>query len=120
MISIEEMKKRSSNFVKNREWDRYHTPKNLSMALTIEATELMEIFQWVDNDTSKDLLKNRETLQSVKDELGDIMHCLIRLSDVMEIDLIQAYFDKMKKNEEKYPIHLSKGKTEKYTKLKQD
>ena len=92
----------------------FHDPKNLSMALSAEIGELLDIFQWLTSEKSKNLSAN--DLQLVKEELGDIMIYLIRLCDKLGIDLEQAVIDKMKINEEKYPIELSKGNSTKYNK----
>ena len=101
-------------FANNRDWDQFHDPKNLSMALSAEIGELLDIFQWLTSEKSKNLSAN--DLQLAKEELGDIMIYLIRLCDKLGIDLEQAVIDKMKINEEKYPIELSKGNSTKYNK----
>ena len=101
-------------FANKRDWDQFHDPKNLAMALSAEIGELLDIFQWLTSDQSKNLSDKDLTL--AKQELGDIMIYLIRLSDKLGIDIEQAVIDKMKINEEKYPIELSKGNSTKYNK----
>ncbi|MGE3533418.1 MAG: nucleotide pyrophosphohydrolase [Parachlamydiales bacterium] len=116
-INLEEMKEYSQKFVNDREWNKYHTPKNIAMGITIEASELMEIFQWLTEKESFEIKNDPKRLEKVKDEMGDVFHLLVRLSTLLNIDLIEAFWDKIRKNETKYPIELAKGRTEKYTEL---
>lgn len=116
-LDLNKIQEYSQKFVEAREWDQYHTPKNLATGLAIEAAELMEIFQWLTDKQSFKFLEDPEKLEQISDELADVFHYLIRISTVLKIDLNQAFWNKMKKNEEKYPVALSKGKTEKYTEL---
>jgi len=115
--SLEAIKDYSKKFVEKREWTKFHTPKNIAMGISIEASELLEIFQWLTEDQSFAIKNEPKKIQQVKDEVGDIFHLLIRISTLLEFDLIQSFWEKMKKNEEKYPLHLAKGKTKKYTEL---
>ena len=116
-LDINKIQEYSQKFVEDRDWDQYHTPKNISMGLAIEAAELMEIFQWLTDKQSFDVQSDPEKLEKVSDELADIFHYLVRISTVLKIDLNQAFWNKMKKIEEKYPVALAKGKTEKYSEL---
>ena len=109
------MKDYSKKFVKEREWDQFHTPKNIAMGLSIEASELMEIFLWLTEKQSFEVKENPEKLEKISYEIGDILHYIIRLSTLLEIDLNQAFWSKIKKTEAKYPTALAKGKTEKFT-----
>ncbi len=101
-------------FAKERDWEQFHTPKNLSMALTAEAGELLEIFQWLKPDESDALKKSKDKKLMVSEELADIAYYVIRIADMMEIDLEDAIWAKMRKNAEKYPVELSKGNAKKY------
>lgn len=105
-------------FVNERRWKKFHTPKNLSMALAGEAAELMEIFQWLTSSQSKSVMKDPKKAQAVAHELADVFFYLLRLSDVLEVDLERAFWEKMRHNAEKYPVHLSRGNATKYTELK--
>lgn len=116
-ISFEAMKEYSRKFVEDREWTNFHTPKNIAIGISVEAAELLEIFQWLTENQSFAIKNDLRQLQKVKDEIGDILHLLIRISTLLDIDLGQSFLEKMKKNEEKYPIHLSKGKANKYSEL---
>jgi NTP pyrophosphatase (non-canonical NTP hydrolase) len=101
-------------FVAEREWQTFHTPKNLSMALTIEAAELMEIFQWLSPAEARRIMKDRVKAREVTEELADIFYYLLRLADTLAVDLEQAFWSKMAKNRTKYPAHLARGNAKKY------
>lgn len=94
-------------FTADRDWDQYHSPENLAKSISIEAGELLECFQW-----SSDYKK-----EEVIDELADIVNYCILLSDKLNVDLEEIVLNKLKKNEEKYPVEKSKGKSDKYSKL---
>lgn len=115
-MDLETLKKKIENFAKERDWDQFHSPKNLSMALIGEAAELIEEFQWLTEDQSHNL--EEEKLQKVKDELGDIFIYLLRISGVLKIDLLEAGYEKFKKNEQKYPIGKCRGSSKKYNEYK--
>ena len=99
-------------FAKERDWDQYHSPKNLSMALIGEAAELIEEFQWLTEEQSHNL--EPEKLSKVKDELGDIFIYLLRISGVLGVDILEAANEKFKKNEQKYPADKCRGSSKKY------
>ena len=111
--SIESLRDCLRVFAKERDWDQYHTPKNLSMALIAEAAELVEHFQWVNGEQSH-ILEDK-TRQSVEEELADILIYLVRIADKLEIDLYEAVERKIKINEKKYPADKVRGSAKKYT-----
>ena len=111
--SLESLRDRLREFAKERDWDQYHTPKNLSMALIAEAAELVEHFQWVEGDQSH-LLEDK-TRQSVEEELADILIYLVRISDKLGVNLLDAAERKIAINEMKYPAELVRGSAKKYT-----
>jgi NTP pyrophosphatase (non-canonical NTP hydrolase) len=113
ITTLESLRDRLREFAQEREWDQYHTPKNLSMALVAEAAELIEHFQWVDGDTSH-LLEDK-TRQSVEEELADILIYLVRISDKLNVDLYEAVERKIAINAQKYPAELVRGSAKKYT-----
>ena len=114
-MDIEKIKEFQREFAKARDWEQFHTPKNLSMALSVEASELMEIFQWLTAEQSCSLdEKNKE---KASEELADITYYILRIADLMNIDLEDAIWKKMKKNAEKYPVGKAKGNAKKYTEL---
>jgi NTP pyrophosphatase (non-canonical NTP hydrolase) len=104
-------------FVQDRDWDKFHSPKNLAMALSVEASELVEIFQWQEKDDYKLEKFEKKTLENTKKEVADIFYYLIRICDKMNIDLEEAFFEKMEQNKNKYPSEIFKGKSTKYNQL---
>jgi NTP pyrophosphatase (non-canonical NTP hydrolase) len=102
-------------FSQDRDWEQFHSPKNLSMALSVEASELLEIFQWLTEDQSYNL--NDSKKQHAKEEVADIAIYLLRICMKLDINLEEAIIEKMKKNEEKYPVEKAKGSAKKYTEL---
>ena len=112
---LESIKLRLREFAKERDWDQFHSPKNFSMALIVECAELVEHFQWLTDEQSKNL--NEETRDEVSLEMADIMIYLIRLSDKLDVDLIETVNRKMELNAIKYPVEKSKGLATKYNKL---
>lgn len=111
--SLDSLRDRLRTFAVAREWDQYHTPKNLSMALIAEVAELIEHFQWVDGDQSH--LLEEKTRQSVEEELADILIYLVRISDKLNVDLYAAVERKIGINEKKYPADKVRGSAKKYT-----
>ena len=102
-------------FVKEREWERFHSPKNLAMALAGEAGELVEIFQWLTEEESFRVLDDPKKAQQLRHELSDLLWYVTRLSDVLGVDLEAALWEKLSLNEKKYPVDRSKGNATKYT-----
>jgi NTP pyrophosphatase (non-canonical NTP hydrolase) len=115
MDEIKKLQEILAEFAQEREWDQFHSPKNLSMALSIEASELMELFLWKTEEESFQLKSEAEG--PLKEELADVFLYLLRLSSLLDIDLIQASLEKIKINREKYPISLSKGNNKKHSQL---
>ena len=99
-------------FAAARDWEQFHTPKNLAMALAGEAGELLEIFQWLTAEESERVDRHR-----AGEELADVMIYAIRMADVLDIDLAAAIWAKLEKNAERYPVGKAKGNATKYTKL---
>ncbi|MDD4930288.1 MAG: nucleotide pyrophosphohydrolase [Gallionella sp.] len=99
-------------FAQAREWDQFHSPKNLSMALMVETAELMEHFQWMTEAQSSDLAAVQK--DAVADELADVLLYLVRLSDKLEVDLCAAALQKIDKNAVKYPADQVRGSAKKY------
>jgi len=112
---LEAIKQELREFAKERDWDQFHSPKNFSMALIVECAELVEHFQWLTDEQSKNL--SAETLDEVSLEMADIMIYLIRLADKLDVDLLPTVERKMKLNAIKYPVEKSKGIADKYNKL---
>ena len=112
---LERLKVRLREFAEERDWDQFHSPKNFAMALIVECAELVEHFQWLTDEQSKNLVK--ETREEVSLEMADVMIYLIRLADKLDIDLVQVVDRKIELNALKYPVDQSKGVATKYDKL---
>lgn len=97
-------------FVDQRDWQKFHTPKNLSMALAIEAAELMEHFQWLTPDQSRQVADDPEKLAQVGEELADVLCYALALANELQIDVTTAMHDKMIKNRRKYPVEQYRGR----------
>ncbi|MBA0263941.1 nucleotide pyrophosphohydrolase [Stenotrophomonas maltophilia] len=106
-------------FAEARDWAQFHSPKNLVMALSGEVGELNEIFQWMTEADSFKAASSEATANAVRDEIADVALYLIRLSDVLGIDLNEAVSSKLTTNAAKYPVDLSRGVSTKYNKLSQ-
>jgi len=111
--SLENLKTRLRKFAKERDWDQFHSPKNLSMALIAEAAELIEHFQWLTQEQSSNLPADK--VEPVEQELADILLYLVRISDKLGIDLIEAANKKVEVNKQKYPVSEVKGSAKKYS-----
>ena len=116
-LNIGAILKLQREFVAARKWERFHTPKNLSMALAGEAAELMEIFQWLTDAESRKVMKDPVKAGAVSHELADVFYYLLRLADILQVDLEQAFLEKMQHNQVKYPVKLAKGNARKYHEL---
>ena len=109
---ITKIQNQLQKFASERDWEQFHTPKNLSMALSVEASELVEIFQWLSPEESSH--PDQKQTQSIQSEVADIAMYLIRICQILEIDLESAIQEKIIQNENKYPVELSKGNARKY------
>jgi len=105
--NLEQLRQRVAEFAKVRDWEQFHSPKNLAMALIGEAAEIIEYFQWLSEEQSYQL--SAEKKQAVSHELADVLIYLIRLADKLDIDLMAAAQTKIELNETRYPIELVKG-----------
>ena len=112
MSKLDKIKLRLRNFARDRDWDQFHSPKNLAMALIVEAAELLEHFQWLTEEQSQQLPADK--LAEVEQEIADIQIYLIRLADKLGVDLEKAVNAKIKLNEKKYPADKVRGKSAKY------
>jgi dCTP diphosphatase len=108
MDSLIELKEEIEKFVKDRDWDQFHSPANIAKSISIEAGELLECFQWDENHYDK---------EAVQEELADVMNYCIQMGIALDIDLKECIEKKMEKNALKYPVNKCKGKATKYDKL---
>ena len=107
--SIKELKSLVESFVDEREWRQFHNPKNISMSISIEAAELMELFQWLSLEEAKEVMRTGEVRDNAIDEIADVMIYVIAFCNRNNIDISDAIKQKMKKNMEKYPAETYKG-----------
>lgn len=111
---LDELRKKIDQFSEVRDWGKYHTPKNLSMAMSVEVSELMEHFQWQEGPEGIDGLSDAKK-EAVAHEVADVFIYLMRFCSVTGIDPLKAAEEKLKINEAKYPANVVKGKSDKYT-----
>lgn len=112
-MDLEALKQRLREFAQARDWEQFHSPKNLSTALIVEAAELVEHFQWLTQEQSRNLPP--ETSAQVEEELADVLLYLVRLSDLLGVDLEAAAWRKIERNEQKYPAERVRSSAKKYT-----
>ena len=108
-MDVKEIQAKLAKFAEERDWEQFHSPKNLSMALAGEAGELLEIFQWLTEEQSRRDSLTTEQLNSVSEELADIMIYVLRLGDRLNIDLEAAISDKVERNAARYTVEAAKG-----------
>jgi dCTP diphosphatase len=111
--TIAQLKQMLTEFVTERDWQQFHSPKNLAMSISIEAAELMEHFQWIDIEDSRKLADDLEKREQVGEEMCDVLAYLVSLANEMKIDLASAFTAKMKKNRLKYPAAQFQGRYKK-------
>jgi dCTP diphosphatase len=112
MRNLEELRERVRAFVAERDWERFHSPKNLAMALSVEASELVELFQWLTEEESGAL--DPERRRRVAEEMADVLWFLVRLADRLDVDLLAAAESKLTANAVKYPADRVRGNSRKY------
>jgi NTP pyrophosphatase (non-canonical NTP hydrolase) len=115
MASIEALRDALRAFAAERDWEQFHSPKNLAMALSVEAAELLEVFQWMGDDESRKL--DPAAHAAASEEIADLLLYLVRLADQLGIDPVDAAQRKMADNARKYPVDKARGTSRKYTDL---
>lgn len=100
-------------FTKERDWEKYHSPKNLAIGLNVEASELLEIFLWLSDEESKNLTEKK--IQHVREEIGDVFIYLINLADKLGLDPVECAKQKLERNKIKYPASIVRGSAKKYS-----
>lgn len=113
--SLQALTQRLEQFAKERDWEQFHSPKNLASALVVEAAELLEHFQWLTEDQSRQLEPAKR--DAVATELADVLLYLLQLSAAVGVDLVAAAQAKLQANAQKYPVHLARGSSRKYDEL---
>ncbi len=115
--NLEEIKQRVLAFARERDWEQFHSPKNLSMAIAAEAGELLEHFLWMESGTSRDVARDPDRMDRIREEIADIVIYCIEFANMTDTDLSAAIAAKMTRNAEKYPVEKAKGRSAKYTEL---
>ncbi len=115
MSELEQLRTQLREFAAARDWDQFHSPKNLAMALAVESAELLEKFQWLSEEQSRHLCAEQSA--AVGEELADVLLYLVRLGDKLGIDLMRAAQDKLLINTKKYPVDKARGNSRKYSEL---
>ena len=113
-MDIFAIQKKLHYFAQARNWDQFHSPKNLTMALAAEAAELLDIFQWLTEKQSKNITESEKDMALIKQEIADVFIYLARLADTLGIDIEREVLAKIELNEKKYPVRLSKNNAIKY------
>jgi len=115
--TIEELKKLIVKFRDDRDWKKYHKPKDLAVSISIEAAELLEQFQWKTDEEINEMLKDKKRFDKISEELADIIDYCLSFSDIAEIDISEALKKKIEENKKKYPVEKIKGNYKKYNEL---
>ncbi len=116
-MDIEKIQRIIAEFARERDWDQFHNPKNLAMAMSVECSELLEEFQWLTPEQASNVMSDQDKAQRVSDELADVAVYLLRLADKLDIDIESAIHNKIDKNREKYPVEKFKGLAKKYNEI---
>lgn len=119
-MTVEDQQRSLRDFAREREWEQFHDPKNLVMALSGEVGELSEVFQWLTPAESQDVMVDPRRAEQVRHELADVYAYLLRLADVLEVSLAEALQEKMELNARRYPVEASRGHARKYTEMSED
>jgi NTP pyrophosphatase (non-canonical NTP hydrolase) len=117
LVEVSALQQAVARFARERDWERFHSPKNLAMALAAEAGELLELFQWLTEDESREAARDPASARAVRDEIADVLVYLVRLAAVLEVDLDEALRSKLASNAAKYRVALARGTAKKYSRL---
>jgi NTP pyrophosphatase (non-canonical NTP hydrolase) len=113
-VDFEKLKERIRKFVRERDWDKYHNPKDLAIAIAVEAGELLELFEWMKESEAEKVKENPQLMERIKSELADVLNLCIRMADKLELDIANIVLNKLKEAERKYPKEKYKGFWSKY------
>jgi dCTP diphosphatase len=115
LMNLQELREKLRGFTEERDWQQFHTPKNLATALSVEAAELLEPFQWLKTGEVRELTP--DSLAAIRYEMADVLNYLVMLADSLDVDLLAAAHEKIQLNAQKYPIEAARGNAQKYTQL---
>ena len=116
-LKLNEVVNRIDDFSEQRDWGQFHTLKNLVSSICIEASEMLECFQWID-PSKQDVLNDRNLDSQIQQEIADVLIYALRLCSILDYDPIKLILTKLELNDEKYPVQLSKGSSAKYNQIK--
>jgi NTP pyrophosphatase (non-canonical NTP hydrolase) len=116
-VTVSELKERADRFISEREWNKYHKPKDLAISIVLESSELLEHFQWLTDDEIETMLKDSQKLQQIESELADIVIYCLSLSNTLHADLSDIVLRKLEEDEKKYPSEKVKGSYRKYNQI---
>jgi dCTP diphosphatase len=117
-VILNDLQRELRDFAAQRDWQRFHAPKNLVMALSGEVGELTELFQWLTPAESATVMERAGQAERVRQEVADVFAYLLQIADALDIDLVAALRAKMTINDQKYPVSLATGRAEKYDQLR--
>lgn len=115
MSDIKSLQQKIALFVDERDWKQFHNPKDLAISLNLEASEVLELFQWKNTAEMAELIKKDK--HKIEDELADVLYWVLLMADNLNIDVVSASEKKLEKNRKKYPVNKAKGNHKKYTEL---
>lgn len=113
--NLDELTAIVQQFCEERDWDQFHTPKDLAIGIITEASELLELFRFQSEEDIQHMLKDAGKRQAIGEELADVLYFLLRFAQLYDFDLVDVFLDKMKKNAQKYPSERARGSNLKYT-----
>jgi NTP pyrophosphatase (non-canonical NTP hydrolase) len=116
-VTVSELKEKVDRFISEREWNKYHKPKDLSISIVLESSELLEHFQWLTDDEIETMLKDSQKLQQIESELADIVIYCLSLSNTLHADLSNVVLRKLEEDEKKYSSEKVKGSYRKYNQI---
>jgi len=114
---IEFLRRKVRDFISERDWEQFHNPKDLAMSISIESSELMELFQWKTREEVEEIQDDPETVAELRRELADIIIYSISLANALDVDISEIVLEKLRENQRKYPVDKVKGSAKKYTEL---
>jgi dCTP diphosphatase len=115
LVDVRGLQEAIAQFARERDWEQFHSPKNLAMALTGEVGELVELFQWLSEDASREVARDPVAAGRARDEIADVLIYLVRLAAVLEVNLDEAVRSKLQTNARKYPVEKARGNSTKST-----
>jgi NTP pyrophosphatase (non-canonical NTP hydrolase) len=116
-VSVSDLRNKVASFAHERDWEKFHKPKDIALAIAVESAELLELFQWKNNKEIQGLLNNPNYRKKIEEEIADIMIYILVLTNTLDTDLVQAVLEKIQKNTDRYPVTKARGNATKYTEL---